>query len=128
MDRTILVGPKIKEGGQLLRSLDKAGFQVTAALWLYESEPDRWRLMIASPLVDSKGPKAAYDRIQSSIETSKVGDSLALSEISAVGPKDPVIKALRMAVHTGPGISGIRFSRNTINNIFIEDAYIYRVE
>jgi hypothetical protein len=39
-----------------------------------------------------------------------------------------MLSLLRVAISTGPGISGIRFTHNTINNVLIEDAYIYRLE
>jgi hypothetical protein len=38
-----------------------------------------------------------------------------------------MITLLRVALRTGPGIGGIRFSSNVINGTLIEDAYIYRL-
>jgi hypothetical protein len=36
---------------------------------------------------------------------------------------------MRTAIQTGPGtgVSGIRFTQNMVNNVLIEDAYIYRL-
>jgi len=53
--------------------------------------------------------------------------SLALSHIAITPPDSSLIRVLRSAVTTGPGISGIRFSRNTIDGTYIEDSYIYRL-
>jgi hypothetical protein len=47
--------------------------------------------------------------------------------VSIAKKDDPLLKLLRIAIKTGPGISNIRFSRNTINGVIIEDAYIYRL-
>jgi hypothetical protein len=40
----------------------------------------------------------------------------------------PLIALLKAAISTGKGVGGIRFSRNTINGHYIEDAYIYRLQ
>ena len=39
----------------------------------------------------------------------------------------PLIGLLRQLIVTGPGIHGIRLSRNVVNGAMIEDAYIYRM-
>lgn len=127
MGNSALVEGKIKDGEALLRELDNTGVEVKAAFWLYMPEPEEWRLKIAMPLVDSQGPRAAYVRIQEAIFETTEKLALALSEISVVSPKDQLVKLLKPVIRTGRGISGIRFSRNTINGTFIEDAYIYRI-
>jgi hypothetical protein len=44
-----------------------------------------------------------------------------------VKDNDPLVLLLRKAIVTGPGISGIRFTSNSVNGTFIDDAYIYRL-
>ncbi len=127
MASATLVDRKIELGRQLLLSLDRRNFQVPAAFWFYVSEANDWRLIIASPDVDSQGPRATYAKIQAAADSDLLAGELSLREISVVSPKDPLVKLLGMAVSTGHGISGIRFTQNTINNTFIEDAYIYRL-
>jgi hypothetical protein len=84
-------------------------------------------LMLASPAVAVDGPREVYARIQEVIRKSASESSVPLHDISVVDSKDPLVRLLKTAVQTGPAISGIRFSRNTINGHFIEDAYIYRM-
>jgi hypothetical protein len=128
MDKTALVEKDIEEARRLVEALDTADFVVRAALWYYLSDADEWRLIVASPLVDEKGPKEAYALIQEVLGKMSPPSKLSLGEISVVGPKHDLIRLLKVAIQTGPGISGIRFTRNTINNTFIEDAYIYRMQ
>jgi hypothetical protein len=45
-----------------------------------------------------------------------------------VDTRHPLIQTIATMVNTGPGISGIRFSDNTINGIRISDAYIYTAD
>ena len=119
----------IAAGKELTRRLDRMGFKALASFWLYNSETNEWRLVLASRQVDSKGPKKAYSTILNALtkkpEEKVIG--LGLQIITLTSPLDPLIKSLRTALRTGKELSDIRFSRNRINDLFIEDAYIYRV-
>jgi hypothetical protein len=126
--KEILTQGMIETGAELTRLLDQAPLVVSASLWLYIPESNIWRLIIASPEVRTYGPKEVYQKIQpilSQILEEKL--SIGLKDISVVENNNPLIALLRMAIRTGDSISGIRFSRNTINGHFIEDAYIYRM-
>jgi len=126
MVKTELVEQDIRNGTLLLRELDAAGFQVTAALWFYNEDDEEWRYIIASPSVDRHGPEYAYSFVQNIIKT-KLFDQLTLRRISMISPKNQLVKLLKNAIHIENGDSGLRFTRNTINGTFIEDAYIYRM-
>ena len=126
MVREALVEADIEGGARLLEGLDEAGYPVAAAFWLYDSRPEEWRLYVASSVVAKEGPRKAYERIQSVM--GKVSDvGFRLDNIAAVATNDSFVKLLQQAIHTGPGISGIRFTGNVINGTLIEDAYIYRL-
>lgn len=128
MDKTALVEKDVEEGKRLIEALDNAGFQVRAVLWFYLAESDEWRFVVASPLVERKGPKEAYAFVQAVLAQLLPPSGISLEDISVVSPEYDLIRLLKVAIQTGPGISGIRFTRNTINNTFIEDAYIYRMQ
>ena len=52
---------------------------------------------------------------------------LLAERVTLVSPSEPLVSILRMAVGTPPNaVSGIVFRNNVINNVLIEDAYIYR--
>lgn len=123
-----LSGEMISAGAELTRQLDKARFSVYASLWFYVPETNTWRFIIASPDVRTRGLKKAYKQVQSIV--SKVPEDqprIALKDITVVDSTDPLISLLRVAIKTGDGISGIRFSQNMINGVLIEDGYIYRL-
>jgi len=120
-----LVAGLFQAGEQLLRQLDLAGVPVQAAFWLWDEETRRWRLFIASPLVQTEGPLAVYRALQ---EKTPGPEGFTLQDISVVSPHDRRVDLLRKAIRTGPtDIAGIRIIGNAINNILIDDAYIYRV-
>ena len=117
---------EMREAGEnLVRELDRRKFLARAALWLYSSEVNDWRLVIATPQLHSTGPRKIYKALQLII--SRMETPIQLGSVALVDAKDPLIKLLSTAVNTGTGVSGIRFSGNTINGHFIEDAYIYRI-
>lgn len=128
MDKTALVEKNIEEGRRLLLALDRTGFRVSAALWFYVDEDEEWRFMVASPVIDEKGPRESYAFVQETLARLSPPSQISLKQISAISPSHDLIRLLRVAIRTGPGVSGIRFTRNTINNVFIEDAYIYRMQ
>ena len=127
MDKKILVDKDIGEGRSLIEALDRSSFNVVGALWFYYSNLGEWRLLIASPLVDISGQRSCYQAIQSVIADMPQGFEISLERISVLSPRDRLIQLLRIAIRTGTGLSTIRFTGNTINGVFIEDALIYRL-
>ncbi|MEX1253352.1 MAG: hypothetical protein WEE64_03335 [Dehalococcoidia bacterium] len=125
MDTRTLVDHDIIYGNDLVKALDASRFEVDAAYWYYLSDPDRWRLIIASPIVDREGPRKAYDRILTVLE-GMPSPKIAFDQVSVVSPRDHVVRSLSRAAKTGPETAGMRISRSTIDGVFVEDAYIYR--
>lgn len=127
MDPTVLVNQKIEEGANLIRALDSRHYPVSAAFWLFDPDDNRWKLVIASPNYDTNGPRSVYRVIQKYVSAVSE-DDLALTDITVTSPKNQIVRLLRPVLRTAPdAISGIWFKRNTINNTYIEAAYIYRL-
>jgi hypothetical protein len=127
MDKKILVETNIEEGKKLVDALDRSKFTLSGALWFYYSKVDEWRLLLVSPLVDVIGPRKAYTIIQNVIEDLRPV-SISIIDISVLSPKNSLVQLLRIAIRTDPkAISQIRFTQNTISNVFLEDALIYRL-
>jgi hypothetical protein len=126
--REVLSEQMIDAGAKLVERLDQSESNVQAALWLFLPEEKTWKMMIISPLVKTDGPRSFYKRI---LEANKKADEsesiISLNDVGVADTSIPLISLLRIAISTGSGIAGIRFSKNTINGAFIEDAYIYRI-
>lgn len=133
MDKATMVEPTLTKelidaGETLVRRLDEGGFNLDVALWLYSSEADGWKLVLAEAKVATKGPRAIYQRIQRVLK--KLPDDaklIDLEDVALMRTDAPIVTLLRTAVKTGRGVSGMRFTNNVINGNLIEDAYIYRV-
>lgn len=117
----------IKSGAKLIERLDAEQSQVKSAFWLYFSEDKAWKLIIASPMVDSLGPRDYYKKVVDANDlASEEEEIISLNDIGVTNTTNQNVQLLKFAVSTGEEISGVRFSRNTINGNFIEDTYIYR--
>ena len=118
----------IQAGAELTRKLDEIGLPTSAALWLFDTEVNEWRLLFASSEVSSQGPRQVYGRIRLALQ--ELGEKAVGAPLSVIGLLDEhaeLVKLLKNAIATGQGIARIRFSKNVINGHFIEDALIYRV-
>ena len=128
MVKADLTTEMIVAGRGLLELLDRQKFRAKACFWFYFTESDRWRFVVASPEVRAKGPHAAYRKIQAlARKVPHAAELFAPGDVTVVKDNDPLVTLLRKAVSTGPGISGIRFTSNSVNGTFIDDAYIYRL-
>jgi hypothetical protein len=123
-----LVDRDIRGGHSLLESLDQNKVPVSAALWFYDREEDAYRLFLATSVYDSEGPLKAYRGVQDVLDRLPEDTRPSLTDINIVSPSDETIVAIRTAIKTPtpPAISGIRFSRNLVNNLYVDDAWIYR--
>ena len=118
----------IEAGKELTQRLDNLGIDITAAFWFYVVDASEWRLVFASPKVDTDGQRAVYTDIQDALskDPEKV-PGLSMRNITVLRPNDPIIRVLLKVFPTQKTINGIRATRNRFNNVFIEDAYIYRM-
>jgi hypothetical protein len=122
-----LTGLMIDAGAELTKKLDESGLPVTTALWLFVPELNEWRLLFASPEVGTKGPRDVYEKIQQVInQLGEKASAVPLSVVGLLDPNDDLVRLLKVAIGTGPGVNRIRFSKNVINGHFIDDALIYR--
>lgn len=118
----------IEAGGKLIKRLDEAGSRVTAAFWFYAPEEAMWKLIIASPLVKSEGPRAYYKIVNSANKRASQDENIiSLHNISVSTEMHPLIQALKPIISTDDTVCGIRISKSVMKGFFIEDSYIYRM-
>lgn len=134
MDKEILVmevlsDEMIKAGKKLVQALDNIQAQVEAAFWIYYADERTWKLFISSELVKSDGPRSFYKKImEASNKIENDTPIVSLHNVVATDKSNTFVNLLKLSISTGDEISGIRFSKNMINGIYIEDAYIYRMK
>ncbi|TWT45604.1 hypothetical protein RAS1_20320 [Phycisphaerae bacterium RAS1] len=127
MAQEALVDSLIEGGRKVLEALDQANLAISVALWLFHEGSEQYRLVLASPLVNKRGARAAYLKIAEILDAGGLRDALPVGRVQAVRTDDPFVKALRRIVRTKSGeISGVRLANNYVNDVAISDAYVYR--
>lgn len=117
----------IETGALLTQKLDELRLPVTVATWFFMPDINEWRLLFASPLVATEGPREMYKHIKAALDSlGPASASVPLSSIGLIDGNHFIVQMLKSALHTGPGVARIRFSKNVINGHFIDDALIYR--
>lgn len=94
MATTALVERDLDIGRRILGALAKADVAVSIALWAYAPQISEWQLFIATPLVDSIGPKLAYEKVLRTLHQAGMDPELPWRQIFLRSPKDPVLKSL----------------------------------
>jgi hypothetical protein len=136
MDQGSMVSEQTESGKRLIDALAADGFDVRVAFWAKLTDEGKWYLYLASPLVDEKGPLAAYRLIDGilrktpdlwidSLEIRVVGlnDSLTEGALAAIKPNVPNSPYAVRNPRQYPGMT--RVGGSTLGGVSIEGAYIY---
>jgi len=104
MATTVLVDRDLDIGRRILGVLSQAGISVTVAFWAHIPQISEWQLFIATPLVDSKGPKLAYEQVLRILKQAGMEQELPWRRIFLRSPKDQVLKSLEKSKSDGGSI------------------------
>ena len=126
MAAAVLVDSDVEMGRELLRILDETKFPVTAAAWIFFPDIEEWRLVIRTPKAEKNLQQALLELAVSLDERGDLRRRLDLSRVRLVPPKDKMLAAMGSVVRV-EGTSNIRFARNVINGVVVDDALIYRL-
>jgi len=125
MATTALVDRDLDVGRRIIGVLARAGIPVTIAFWAHVPQIDEWQFFIATPLVDSKGPRSAYEQVLKSLRNDEgIEAELPWRRIFLRSPKDPTLRMLekqsRIVQHDQFSVVNAPIAGN-----FIEDVYVY---
>jgi len=124
MATATLVNSDIEIGRQIVAALTRANVPVTVYLWAFVPQLQEWQFMIATPLVDSKGPLAAYGEVNKILRREGLLDETPLRRIFLRSPNDRVLKSLEKESRAVPQ-EAFRVVNEQIAGNFVEDAYLY---
>jgi len=109
----------VRQGAELLRELDRQKLPVESMFWVRDPDQGDWRLVIASPLVDSSGPAPMYRKVDETLERIRP-NGLALSDISLLSPESPQFRDLVFVAQHSP------LHRVESSWVVYRDAVVYR--
>lgn len=108
----------------MVEELDKRKFPITSAFWYLVADAEEYRLYLVTPELAREGRLKTYERLRKLL--ADIATAVPFERVTIAKPSDDLPKTLAVAIKTGRGLSGIRFSRSTINGVYVPDAYIYR--
>ncbi|HXM22543.1 MAG TPA: hypothetical protein VN948_14905 [Terriglobales bacterium] len=114
----------IEIGRQIVTALTRARIPVSVYLWAFVPQLQEWQFIIATPLVDSKGPLAAYGEVNRVLRKEGLFDDTPLKRVFLRSPSDRVLKSLEKESRAVPQES-FRIVNEQIAGNFVEDAYVY---
>jgi len=126
MDKATMVSIDIDRGSELLQILDRAKLRVYVALWVFLSEYEDWRLVIAGPQFDTRDPRDAYRLIHESLAAAGFTPQKT-PPILILPTSDPFIRKLRRLFGKTKSVEGMRLGGQMIGDRFVQDAYVYQV-
>ncbi|MCP5120080.1 MAG: hypothetical protein GY953_55495 [bacterium] len=126
MAKDTLVGIDLELGSRVLALLDEAKLPITAALWLLNEDYGGWRLLLASPIYDKEGPRAAYLRV---LKVLAAADPELVNEapIWLLGTRHRLVRELRRIYGGTPSVEGMRLGGHSIGDVWVEDGFVYRI-
>lgn len=131
MDKILLVGRSFTNemmaaGAVFVREIEQSSLHLCAALWIQPTPDDFWKFILAFPEVRLEGPRYVYKKLRSiSNRISPDEYKIGTETVSVVEERDRLIQMFRGVIRVDSG--GVRFSRNSLNGTYIEDAYIYKM-
>lgn len=124
MDQSTLVLEGLEAGRAVVEAIRDAGIPVTAAFWSVVPESEDWRLNIATDLFHTLGPLQTYGRFNEVLRPMPEWSLLSLSDLKAVSPNDPLVKAVQSYRHFRGG-RPLRVAGAFHDGTYVEGVYIY---
>jgi hypothetical protein len=124
MATATLVNSDIEIGRRIVATLTRANIPVTVYLWAFVPQLQEWQLIVGTPLVDNKGPLAAYAEVNRTLRKEGLFDDVPLRRIILRSPNDRVLKSLEKESRAVPH-EVFRVVNAPIAGNFVEDAYLY---
>lgn len=122
--KDILSDAMVRVGAELIRVMKQKKVVIDVAAWIYSDESKQWRLVFASPDVNSQGSRSALRRIQSVL--AQMPDfPLSFMDTSVKDSNEPLVRALHYAIQNRDVRYGVRLTREMVQRIYIDDAYVY---
>jgi hypothetical protein len=136
MDQDAMVTEQKESGERLIEALAAAGFDVRVAFWAKPTDDGKWFLYLASPTVDEKGARTAYQLVFDVLE--QIPDpGIEPLEIKVIGLNDSLARAVLAVMKTKVpnGLFAtrnpkthrrmLRFDGSVLGGTSIDGAYIY---
>lgn len=121
-----MVSIDVSLGSELLGILDRAKLKVSVAIWMFLSEYEDWRLVVAGRQFDSPDPRDAYRLVHDSLRAAGFKPQKT-PPVLILPMSDPFIREVRRIFGKTRSVEGMRLGDQMIGDRFVLDAYVYRI-
>lgn len=126
MAEATLVETDIAASRALVDFLEAHGFPLQAALWVYQSDAERWRFKVC-PREHRQDLSTFYKDFAKAINAAgSPRILLGLDRIDIIQDTSPLVERLGKVVRVDNGGS-MRLTNNVVNGVFLEDALILKL-
>ena len=123
----ILLPEVIDEGRRLIQALHAAQFEFDAVYWIFKSGPQRWKLMIDSPIRERDGAFSAYSRLEAVCDAMDPPLRIKSDDIALTVSGDRLVKALRKRFDFKHAKEDEVLEREGLDGEYAEAAYLYQL-
>jgi hypothetical protein len=121
MDKNLLV----ENGHRLIAALEKRGVALKAAVWVYYTDTETWRLWLVPQQAQDK--REFYRQVAEAIsENWDTLQGMHASDTELVPEKHPAITGLRAMVRM-EGLGSLQMSSNMLNGFYLPDGIILKM-
>src|SRR5260370_29586278 len=126
MDKATLVSVDLETGLEVVRAFENGNLKIGAALWLYATEYEDWRMFVSASAFDELKPRAAYHYLGELLRAAGLPPE-ATPPIVILPLTHPFIKGLRRRFGKTKRDEGMRIGKQTIGDRFVEDGFVYLI-
>lgn len=126
MGTETLVDGDLRAGSRVVEVLDEAAFPYRAAFSYHAAEYDDWRLLIATPLVETIGASRAYWRVHTALKKNPDTLDFPRNWIWLVPPSHPAVRSVARAIHMGRKRE-VRSTPTRYTGLRTHDAVVYHI-
>ena len=122
MDQGILVA----DGKTLIQLMDKAGMTPRAALWVYSSDTDSWKLWVV-PDISVGSKEEFYRRLARVISDNRAClPEFDIGKVEYKAADHPVVRGMTSAIRV-EGLGQVRMTNNMLNGVYLPDGIVLRM-
>jgi hypothetical protein len=95
MDQAAVVKSDRDIGARVVEALSTAEVPITIWDWVYDPATEEWQLIIATPRIDTEGPRAAYRALTDALQKAKIYPDVPMRRVFLVSPTDPLVRRIK---------------------------------
>jgi hypothetical protein len=89
MDQATLVKRDRDIGARVIEALSTESVPIAIWDWVYDPPTEEWQLIIATPWIDTKGPRATYRALTDALQKADIYPEVPMRRVFLVSPTDP---------------------------------------